>query len=98
MAFLAASLKSLTTSAISSVAKRRGGEKVEKSIPLARTTGFNGLSVADIGACPLGWKSVVKHSHDSQNFIRDITNALILATKLCRSNLYLTNRFDLLSI
>jgi hypothetical protein len=54
IAFLAATLKSLTTRGISSVSNRLGVEKVTTSMPLDPTSGFNGLSVLEIGACPLG--------------------------------------------
>lgn len=84
MAFLAAFLKSSTTYAISSVDKRRGGEKVETSMPLARTTGFRGLSVDEIGACPLGWKSVVRYSHGCQDFTKNIIYGLISEKELCK--------------
>jgi hypothetical protein len=54
MAFLAASLKSLTMFGISSVLSRLGGENSATSIPLLRICGVSGLSVEDTGACPFG--------------------------------------------
>lgn len=61
IAFRAATLKSLTTKGISSVSKRLGTAKVATSIPLALTWGFSGLSVLEIGACPLGWNAALEH-------------------------------------
>ena len=61
IAFLAATLKSLMIEGISSVSNRLGGVKVATSTPLALTWGFSGLSVLEIGACPLGWKAALEH-------------------------------------
>lgn len=65
MAFLAASLKSLTMPGISSTFSRRGGEKSmgNTSGPVSSTT--TGLSVQEMGACPLGWKPARELTLDS---------------------------------
>ena len=59
IAFLAASLKSLTTRGTSSVVSRLGAVNSATSKPLLRTCGVNALSVEDNGACPFGWNSVM---------------------------------------
>jgi len=54
IAFLAASLKSLTMFEISSVLSRLGGVNFAILKPLLRICGVSDLSVDDIGACPFG--------------------------------------------
>lgn len=61
MAFLAACLKSLTICGISSALNRRGGENSFSSVPLWLSWAGTGLSVHEIGAWPLGWKTATRN-------------------------------------
>ena len=54
IAFLAAILKSLTTSGISSVLSRLGGVNFGRSMASECRSGLIGLSVEEIGASPFG--------------------------------------------
>lgn len=67
IAFLAASLKSLTICGISSVLNRLGGVYSATSTPLDSTWGVSGLSVQETGACPFGCKTESRTDYKNHN-------------------------------